>query len=225
MTFRDDAAIEALLIEAHEAERVRLARQLHDDFGQRAAALTIDLDLLLKTLPVSDVQHKLQALSDRSLTLAKDLQVVSHGLYPPRLRYLGIVAASASFCSDMSKQSNVDVAFSEESVPEGLPAWVSLLLYRILQEATTNAVQHAGSATVRVTLRGTPGHIDLEVSDSGVGFDTEAVLSGRAPGLVGMSERARLLGGHVVIRSRPDGGTSVCAHVPIAASFNDPSFA
>ncbi len=57
----------------------------------------------------------------------------------------------------MSKQSNVDVEFSGEAIPEGLPAWVSLLLYRILQEATTNAVQHAGSATVRVTLRGTPG--------------------------------------------------------------------
>jgi len=225
MTFRDDAAIEALLIEAHEAERVRLARRLHDDFGQRAAALTIDLDLLLKSLPESDAQHKLQALSDRSLALARDIQLVSHGLYPPRLRYLGIVAASASFCRDMSKQSNVDIEFSGEAIPEGLPAWVSLLLYRILQEATTNAVQHAGSATVRVTLRGTSAHIDLEVSDSGIGFDTEAVLSGRAPGLVGMLERARLLGGQIVIHSRPAGGTSICAHVPIAASVNDPSFA
>jgi signal transduction histidine kinase len=225
MTVRDDGTIEALLIQAHEAERVRLARRLHDDFGQRAAALTIDLDLLLKALPASDVRHKLQALSDRSLTLAKDLQVVSHGLYPPRLRYLGIVSASASLCSDMSKQSNVDVAFSDEATPEGLSAWVSLLLYRILQEAIANAVQHAGSAEVRVTLRGTPGHVDLEVSDSGVGFDTETVLSGRAPGLIGMLERARLMGGQVLIQSRPAGGTSICAHVPVAASLNDPSFA
>jgi signal transduction histidine kinase len=225
MTLRDDAAIEALLIEAHEAERIRLARRLHDDFGQRAAALTIDLDLLLKTLPASDMQHTLQALSDRLLTLAKDLQVVSHELYPPKLRYLGLAAASASLCSEMSNESNVDVAFSGEAIPEGLPPWVSLLVYRILQEAIANAVQHAGSARVRVTLRGTPGHIDLEVSDAGIGFDTETVLSGRAPGLIGMLARARLTGGQIVIQSRPAGGTSICAHVPIAASLNDPSFA
>jgi signal transduction histidine kinase len=76
-----------------------------------------------------------------------------------------------------------------------------------------------------VTLRGTPDHIDLEVSDSGIGFDTDAVFSGRAPGLIGMIERARLVGGQVVIRSRPAGGTSICARVPITASVNDPSFA
>jgi signal transduction histidine kinase len=225
MTLRDDATIEALLIEAHEAERVRLANRLHDDFGQRAAALTMDLDLLLKTLPASEVQHKLQALSDQWLTLAKDLQVVSQELYPPRLRFLGIVAASAALCSDTSKESNVEVTFSGEAVSEGVSAWVSLLLYRILQEAIANAVQHAGAAKVRVTLRGTPGHIDLEVSDSGIGFDTEAVLSSRAPGLIGMLERARLAGGQIVIRSRPAGGTSICARVPTAASLNDPSFA
>src|SRR5262245_40283327 len=98
-------AVEALLIEAHETERTRIARELHDDIGQRIAVLTMDLDALTRALPLaeSDARDRLRAVADLALQLAKDIQALSHRLYPAKLEYLGIVSASASFCREVSK--------------------------------------------------------------------------------------------------------------------------
>jgi signal transduction histidine kinase len=223
MVFTGDAermkAIEALLIEAHETERTRIARELHDDIGQRMAVLTMDLDALTRALPLpeSDARSRLREISDLALKLAKDIQALSHRLHPAKLEYLGIVSAAASFCRDVSTQQNVEIAFSHDGIPPAVPVELALALFRILQEAVTNAVKHAGVGQVKVTLRGHRGEIRLEVVDGGAGFDpnADAVLSGHAPGLVGMQERARLLGGELSIRSRPGAGTSISARVPL----------
>jgi signal transduction histidine kinase len=83
-------------------------------------------------------------LGDRTLQLAKDIQALSHRLHPPQLEYLGVASASASFCRDVSRQPQVDIAFSHDGIPDGLPNHVALSLFRVLQEAVTNAVRHAG---------------------------------------------------------------------------------
>jgi signal transduction histidine kinase len=213
-------AIEALLIEAHEAERTRVARALHDDIGQRMAVLTMDLDTLSKALPLAttEVRARIDALSDQAIHLAKDIQALAHQLYPAKLDYLGLVSASAAFCRDLSKQQHVEVAFSHDGVPETVPTIVALSVFRVLQEAVTNVVKHAGVRHVTVALGGGPGEIRVEIVDAGRGFDPDAVLRGHAPGLVGMRERARLLGGEVFIRSRPGAGTSISARVPLSAA-------
>ena len=212
-------AIEALLIEAHEAERTRVAGALHDDIGQRLAVLTMDLDALSKALPLptTEVRARIDALSDRAIDLGKDIQALSHQLYPAKLDYLGLVSASASFCRDLSKQHHVEIAFSHDGVPETVPATVALPVFRVLQEAVTNVVKHAGVRHATVALGGSPGEIRVEIVDAGRGFDPDAVLSGHAPGLIGMRERARVLGGEVFIRSRPGEGTSISARVPWSA--------
>jgi signal transduction histidine kinase len=211
-----DDSVEALLIAAHEAERTRIAKQLHDDIGQRMAVLTMDLDLLEKALPLqpADALRRIQALSARSLELAKDIQALSHRLYPTKLEYLGLVSACASLCSDVSKQEQVDVGFCDEGVPDDLAAQVALVLFRVLQEAVANAVKHSGASRVDVALVGVADGIRLEIVDGGVGFDTDAVSNRGASGLVGMRARTRLVGGELVVRSRPGGGTSISALVP-----------
>src|SRR6185295_13799965 len=220
----DDAArmkaIEALLIEAHETERTRVSRVLHDDIGQRMAVLTMDLDALSKALPLptSEVRARIDALSDRAIHLAQDIQALSHQLYPAKLDYLGLVSACASFCREVSKQQHVEITFSHDGVPETVPAAVALSVFRVLQEAVTNVVKHAGVRHVTVALGSSSGEIRVEVVDAGTGFDPDAVMSGHAPGLIGMRERARLLGGEVFIRSRPGAGTSISARVPLSAA-------
>ena len=211
--------IEALLIEAHETERNRVARELHDDIGQRMAVVTMDLDALSRALPLpeSETRARIRAVSDLTLNLARDIQALSHRLYPSKLEYLGLVSASSSFCREVSKRKNVEVAFSDDGVPDTLPANVALALFRVMQEAVTNAVNYAGVRQVDVTLRGSPSEVLLEVVDAGAGFDPEAVLNGRAPGLVGMQQRTRLVGGELSIRSKRDAGTTIAARIPLAA--------
>jgi len=205
------------LIEAHEAERERVAAELHDDVGQRLAVMRMDLDVLARALPLetSEVRLRVRELSDRTLALAGDVQALSDRLLPSMLRYLGVVSASAAFCRELAERQHVDIAFSHDGIPDGLQANVARSVFRVLQEAVTNAVKHAGVSRVAVALRGSPDAIRLEISDAGVGFDPDTVVSGRGVGLVGMQERVRALGGELFIESGPGAGTSIRARVPI----------
>lgn len=206
------------LIEAHEAERTQVAAALHDDIGQRMAILTMALDGLGRDLPleISDARHRLRELSDQTLALAKEIEALSNHLHPSRLDYLGLAAASASFCREIAARRGVDIAFSHDGIPDGVPADVALALFRVLQEAVTNAIAHAGVRRLTVMLRGAADEIQLDVVDAGIGFDVDAALSGRGVGLIGMQERARLTGGELLIESRPGAGTSIRARAPIA---------
>ena len=120
--------VEARLIEAHEAERTRIAGELHNDIGQRLAVLTMDLDALAQALPLptAEARTRIRALSDRTLELAKDIQALSHGLRPSKLEYVGVVSASTSFCREVSTRQNVDIAFSHDGVPDRVPEGVAL---------------------------------------------------------------------------------------------------
>jgi signal transduction histidine kinase len=215
----------ARLIEAHEADRTRIASELHDDIGQRMAVLTMNLDALEKALPLStsEARTRIRELSDQTLQLARDIQALSHRLHPPKLDYLGLASASAAFCREVSTRRNVDIVFSHDGIPDGLPGDVALALFRVIQEAVTNAVTHAGVGRVVVTLRGIANEIRLEIVDAGVGFDVDAVLSGRGVGLVGMRERMRLVSGDLDVESRPGAGTSIRARVPLSGADSSPA--
>ncbi len=213
-------AIEALLIEAHETERTRVGKQLHDDIGQRLAVLAMDLDALSHALPLPTkaARARIDAIWERAVDLVRDIQSLSDRLHTSQLEYLGLVSAAASFCREASKQQKVEIAFSHDGVPETVPAAVALAMFRVVQEAVTNAVKHAGVRQVTVALNGRPGEIRVEVADAGTGFDPDAVVGCHAPGLVGMRERVRLAGGELLIQSRPGAGTSISARVPLATA-------
>jgi PAS domain S-box-containing protein len=202
------------LLESIEKERSRIARELHDDFAQRLALMTMELDGLGTAVAQEeeDVRERVRRLSERAAQLSADLQAVSHNLHPAKLEYLGLVAAAEAFCREMSAQHYVSVEFHHEAVPEHLSKTVALGVFRVLQEALSNAVKHSRTHELSVTIRGGADGVALEVADRGIGFDVQASSNGL--GLLSMRERLALIGGGLAIDSRPGHGTIVRVHVP-----------
>ena len=208
------------LMEAQENERSWIARELHDDVAQRMALLSIELDRLRQALPKSgaEVRLRIAEISGRANDLSKDLQALSHRLHSSKLEYLGIASAAGAFCRELADQQRVTISFSHEGVPEDLPQEAALALFRVLQEALTNAVKHSGVDHFSVALRGGESEIELEVADTGVGFGPEVSLKSRGLGLVSMQERLSLVGGELAIESQPGSGTRVRARVPFGGA-------
>ncbi len=204
------------LIEAQEAERERIARELHDDIGQRLALLEMDLQRLKQISPVSEeMSHCVEELSAQASELSSDIHDLSHELYSSKLKILGPVAAMKGFCKELSAKQKVEIDFQHDDISRNLPQEVSLCLFRILQEALHNAVKHSGVGHVKVELRELDDAILLSVRDSGVGFDTETAMRGRGIGLTSMQERLKLVNGELFITSQIDRGTTIQARVPL----------
>jgi|HubBroStandDraft_2_1064218.scaffolds.fasta_scaffold18779_2 PAS domain S-box-containing protein len=207
------------LIEAQEKERIRIARDLHDDFGQRLALLTIELELLQQNSPdlPAEVRSRMGELRRQTSEIATDIQSLSHELHSSRLEYVGIVAAMRGFCHEFGEQQKVEIDFRTHDFPTSLPPDISLCLFRVLQEALHNSAKHSGVRYFEVRLSGTSDEVHLSVSDSGVGFDREAAKEARGLGLISMEERLKLLNGTFSIESQHKCGTTIRAHVPLSA--------
>jgi len=210
--------INARLLGAEENERLRIARELHDDIGQRMALLTMELDGLGQVLPLAttDLGIGIRALSNQARELAKDIQTASHDLHSSKLDYLGLVSASADVCRGMSEQQNVDIQFSAHDIPDHVPSEVAFCIFRVLQEAVSNAVKHARARHVTVALRDGGDEIRLEVVDDGIGFDPDAAMTSPGLGLISMRERLSLVRGDMIIESRPGRGATIRASVPLS---------
>jgi PAS domain S-box-containing protein len=212
------ADVSRRLIDAAEQERNRIARELHDDIGQRLALLAIELQRLHqdpRDLP--EVRRRTGKLQKQATNIATDLQTLSHKLHTTRLEYLGPVAAMRGLCEELGEQTKVKIDFKSQDLPSHLPPDISLCLFRVLQEALHNSVKHSGARHADVELWGTSGEIHLEVSDPGVGFDSEAAKENRGLGLASMEERLKLLKGTISIESQPKRGTTIHARVPLSS--------
>ena len=211
------------LIEAQELERTRIARELHDDFGQRLALLAVQLEQLQNhpAHSISEVQTPIGELRKQVMEISMDIQALSHELHSSKLEYLGVVAAMRSFCQEFGDQQRMQIGFRSHDVPSQLLSQeVSLSLFRVLQEALRNAAKHSGVHLVDVHLWGTADEIHLTVSDSGAGFDTKTARDGRGLGLTSMQERMKLVNGDFFIESRPALGTTIRTRVPLGADVN-----
>jgi signal transduction histidine kinase len=209
------ASIGRRLIEAHEEERTRIGRELHDDINQRLALLAVELDRWRETLPSSPQlgDHVRQA-QQRIHEIGKDVQSLSHRLHSSKLDYLGLVRAANSFCRELSEQSDVNIKFSHADVPRTIPKEVSLCLFRVLQEALQNAVKHSGVREFTVDLRGTKEAVELTVIDTGSGFDEQEAFTRQGLGLISMRERLQLVQGEFSVASGRGVGTTIRARVP-----------
>jgi signal transduction histidine kinase len=204
------------LIEAQEKERTRLARELHDDIGQRMAVLAIDVTRLNELLPdrLVDARALTSTVRDQVTELGSLIQGISHRLHSSKLEYLGLAAAASNFCRELSAKYRVTIEYVHQDVPDDLSRDMALALFRVLQEALSNATKHAGARLCVVTLRGAPDHVQLEIADDGCGFDVESALRGTGLGLVSMKERMSLVDGNVFFESGAGRGTRVRARAP-----------
>ena len=212
------SSVNGRLIEAQESERARIARDLHDDIGQRLALLTVVLSEVKGLLPDSsggEVRGCVDALQKQTTEIIADVQALSHELRPPRLLHLGVVAAMQGFCEELAVQKSAEIDFRYENVPGSVPPDVSLCLFRVLQEALHNAVRHSQVRHFDVRLRGTGNTVDLTVRDDGVGFDVDAATRGLGLGLTSMKERLKLVGGELFVKSQSTRGTTVLARAPV----------
>jgi PAS domain S-box-containing protein len=205
------------LIEAHEEERARIAGELHDDIGQRLALVSVRLGVLKQSPPASaaDLDQELGDVYQQVGDLASDIQSLSHGLHSPKLELLGLDAAVAGFCEELSKRHGVTIDVHFENIPKALPPEISLCLYRVLQEALQNVVKHGGARRAHVFLNGHSNTINLTVKDSGVGFRPHEAMRGSGLGLTSMKERLKVVGGQLSIHSQQGRGTTIRAVAPV----------
>ena len=203
------------LITAHEDERRRIARELHDDLSQRLARLSIDVSYVAANPASETARGVLETLHPDLVRISADIHDMSYRLHPSLVDDLGIAAALRTECDRVRRQSGTSIVEKIGEVRERVPRDVALGLYRIAQEAMHNAIKHARAETIEVSLQRDAHLLMLTVRDNGIGFDAAKKSVGQGLGLSSMRERARLAHGSFNVRSRPGKGTAVIAVVPL----------
>jgi PAS domain S-box-containing protein len=206
------------LIYAQEAERMRLARDLHDDLSQSLALLSVELEVFGQSQPAE--LGKIQEFSAQVKRLSSEVHRLSHDLHPAKLEQQGLVAAVRGFCKEFAAAHEMAIEFTDRSVPRAVPEDTALCLYRIAQEGLHNVVKHSGGTAARVELTMEGSELRLAIADDGVGFDPERMCANGSLGLVSMGERVRFVHGLLSVKSHAGKGTTVEVRVPIAAPIN-----
>jgi len=203
------------ILTAHEDERRKLARELHDDLSPRLARLAIDAARLQPVTAVPDSGEG-TAMHEELSRLSQDVHGLAYRLHPTALEDLGLGDALRSECERVSKGQGLPVGLHIEALPAGISPAVTVCLFRVAQEALRNIVRHSGAQSARVSLAPKDGGLQLLVTDDGGGFEPKI---GRSAGLgvASMRERVREVGGNFSIRSEPGAGTTVKAWVPLTA--------
>jgi PAS domain S-box-containing protein len=210
------ASVSRRMIKAQEKERTRIARELHDDIGQRLALLAISLaQLHQEPTNLPGARSRVGELKNQITDIASDVQALSHRLHSSKLEYLGLATAMSGFCKEFGEQQEVDINFETHDLPSTLSPEISLCFFRVLQEALHNSVKYSGVRHFEVRSWATPNEIHLTVSDFGSGFDIQAAKSGRGLGLISMEERLKILNGTLSIQSQLKLGTTVHALAPL----------
>jgi len=207
------------LLAAQEEEGRRIARELHDDLGQRLAALAFDVSSLRQRAPAGAVEldADLRKLGRGVQELSGDLRRLSRRLHPAALERFGLAGALRGHCLDLEAHGGPRVHLELPEGPGFLALEAALGLYRVAQEALTNVARHAGVREARLTLERRTGEVVLKVEDEGAGFDPVEVRRLGGLGLAGMAERLSLLGGELRVDGRPGRGTVVTARLPLPA--------
>jgi two-component system sensor histidine kinase UhpB len=203
-------------LQAQEQERARVARDLHDEVNQALTGLLLRLEAARAKAP-PELRRELAETKTLANRAMEELLALARSLRPTALDDLGLRAALAGLVDDVERGGNIEATFESDGELAELPSDVQLVVYRVAQEALSNAVRHSGAGSVRVQLKRVPGEggdrIELTVRDDGRGFSFDDAARGL--GLAGMRERALLVGGEVRVESRPEVGTRVRLSVPL----------
>jgi len=210
----------ARAISAQEEERGRVARELHDETGQALSAILLGLKNLEHTGTIDRAQAQAHHLRELTAQAVRDVGRLARGLRPSTLDDLGLFPALQRYGEELGASHDLDVHITGDDGAR-FPENVETTLYRIVQEALTNVARHARARSADVVIRSAQGLVQVTVRDDGAGFDVNSELQaagprrGRGLGLMGMRERASLLGGSLVISSRPGDGTRITVELPV----------
>ncbi len=211
------------LINAKEAERHRIARELHDQMGQHLTALILGLKVLKDGTPESSpARERLQQLQELADLIGKEVHHVALELRPTALDDFGLHTTLVNYVEEWSDRSGVGVDFHSTGLDgKRLPSPIETALYRMVQEGLTNVLKHAQARRVSLIIQCSPDQVLAILEDDGRGFDTERVTNSWGPrgrlGLLGMRERVVLVGGTLTIESTPGRGTTIFARIPLPA--------
>ncbi len=202
------------VVEAQELERARLARELHDQTGQALTSILLGLSPLEDTASTEEERSAVASLRELVVSTLQDVRRLAVELRPSALDDFGLASAVERLVDNLRDHSGLRVDVEAQLGEARLPPDVETALYRIIQEALTNTVKHAGATHISILLTHRGGLAVAVVEDNGSGFETNA-LRGDGLGLVGMRERVGLVGGKLRVESNPGGGTTVHAEVPL----------
>jgi signal transduction histidine kinase len=204
------------LMHAQENERKKIARELHDDLGQRLAAHALALGNLKNHPPSSseELLERLLVLETDAVELGEAVRIASHELHPALLERLGLASALRSFAHEFCERAGLRHVLDIQEPPRPLPAMVEIATYRIVQEAVRNIERHAQASTVQLKLSFTPHHLHLVVQDDGIGFTTGDASTPKGLGLTSIEERVRLLNGRLSINGNCGCGTAITVQIP-----------
>jgi signal transduction histidine kinase len=204
------------VIEAQESERRRLALELHDETGQALTSILLGLKAIRASSTDEAAARAEAGVRALVVQALQDVRALAVELRPAALDDFGLVPALERLAETFSQRSGIE-ALVEASLDQRLPSEIETTLYRVVQEALTNVVKHAGAEHVSIVISGRNQSVAATVDDDGRGFDAGSVRAD-ALGLLGMRERLALVGGTLAVESSPESGTTIAAQVPLAAT-------
>jgi len=210
--------------DAKEQERLHIAREVHDEIGSLLTSIKMDLCWLIQRLPegdrlLADKAGTLEELVNKAITSANNL---AHSLRPGVLDHFGFIAAIEIEAQEFSKRSGISCSLNTSQEEILLAPSISITLFRIYQEALNNILKHARAKNVQIEIVNGSDHLELIISDDGVGISKAARNKPRSFGLRGIHERAAYLGGTVRIASSASNGTQISICVPLVADDFSP---
>jgi PAS domain S-box-containing protein len=213
------------LMSAQEAERTRVARELHDGIGQEIALLGIQMQRVAASgaLDAESLYPRMQKLCDNLTAIGLHVSRISHRLHSSELEYLGLSVAITQLCREFSEQYSIKVACTCTNIPAHLDNDIALTILRVVQESLHNIAKHSNAGNAEVSVTGASGNLTVIVRDNGVGFNIYQSKAASGLGLISMRERVHLIGGEFTIDSAPGTGTRLWARVPLVATVSVPA--
>ncbi len=205
------------ILTAHEEERKRIARELHDDTAQAITSILVRLRLLERSAEDAEVLENVEELRELTSDALDSVRRMAMDLRPASLDDLGLLPALQSYAEQFSHSTPIAVSMEVEGLGRRLPRDVELVLYRVFQEALTNVSKHASATTALVQVKRKGNEVTFVIEDDGDGFDPGSLspTQGSGLGLFGMRERLTLVGGAVEVESAKGKGTRIVARVPL----------
>lgn len=211
--------LSARLQSVREEERTRIAREIHDELGQQLTGIKMDLSWIYKKIEVEqpkEIGDKVTALLKLIDDTIKTVRKISTELRPGILDDLGLIAAIEWQCSEFEKRNGIKCTFTTGLDDLDFGTNISTEVFRIVQETLTNIVRHSNATSVDIKMKLNEGTIMMEISDNGKGITVDEINNTKSLGLLGMGERAKILGGKFSIKGKPGKGTAVTLQVPFS---------